>query len=680
MDPSLTALLGIPAAALAGGALAWYFARPARRGLWAPMGAAKEGAAKEGVDRESRARERVAREGPTKAGPTKAGPANTEPANTEPAKTGLGRDDGRAKETDATYPAGDTADLAFHRLVAANVPDVVMRLDSNCARIFVSSACQKVFGWDAATILARPGFDMVHPDDRDSLHATLAALSPLAPASEGSWRGVHRDGRTIWIEAQYRHIAADGGVLAILRDVTRRKLAEERLIDALARADRAAAADPATGLPDRSVFEATAARLLAGGTDLAVLHIAMDWDRGPAQSRAAGGLGGRSAEGQARRHNDPADTAIPREAAARLTRALSREPLVAALADTGFGVLMRVPDGDQGVAAQTRDLLRLLCEPYGQNGETVDATAVVGIATGPRDGACIASLSRKAGLALVRAREAGAASYRFYEPAMGEAAALDRDLRAALPGAIAAGQIVPWFQPIVRLAGGEVAGFEVLARWEHPTLGLLEPASFVPLAEDSGMAGALSRAILRQACLVARAWPQDIVLSINLSPLDLRDTALPGDLAAILAETGFDGTRLEVEIREDGLSLESHATRSVLDGLRIVGVSVALDDFGTGHSGLDLVRELPLDKVKIDGSLVRPLAQGSENNRFFRAIVELSHAMGLEVVAKGIEAGATLDCARILGCTYGQGDWVRPPMPVPDLSPAFDIGGRRPRH
>ena len=607
----------LPASALARRALAWYRARGGR-GYTPP--ATNPAIANQGTDMSAA--------------------ATSEGAEIAPSGT-------------APPVSGRDTDIAFHRLVADDISDVLMRLDDNWGHAFVSLACVDVFGYRVEEILALPALELVHPDDRDGLRQTLSALCPAAPVRGHTWRGVHRDGHIVWIEARYRHIPEDGGAAAILRDVTECRQADERLRDAMGRIERLPATDPVSGLPNEQVFATTVARLLTEDPGLAVLRIAQ-YGR-----RDGTGVGpGTEIVG------------IARDMARRLTAELVREPIVSGFGPAGFAVAMRCADGDPEIAARARDLLRVLGAPFRVHGQNIDAAVAIGIAVGPRDGPGGAALMDAAGLALDRARDVGPGSYRFYEAAMGAAEARRLDLRAALPAAIAAGQIVPWYQPIVRLSGGAVCAVEVLARWIHPELGLLEPAEFVSLAEDIGASGDLLRAVLRRACAAGGAWPTEVGLSVNLSSLDVQDTALPGDLAAILAETGFDGTRLEMEIREEGLNLDSHAAHATMDGLRLLGVSLALDDFGTGHSDLSLLRELPLDKVKVDGCLVRPLARGSENNRFFRAVVQMSHAMGLEVVAKGIETEATLDIAGVLGCTYGQGDWIRPPAPAPDLSPA----------
>jgi len=328
---------------------------------------------------------------------------------------------------------------------------------------------------------------------------------------------------------------------------------------------------------------------------------------------------------------------------------------------------LRIPNGDPGVASCARDLIRTISEPMRFGDMTLDVGATIGITVCPRDGTGAIPMLRNAELAIARAKQAGGGTYRFFEPAMGlaleQAAELKRDLR----GAIRDGQIVPWFQPVMRLENMSLAAYEVLARWEHPRRGILEPPAFLPLAEEAGASADLFEALLSKACEIARDWPAEVGLSFNVSPHELHDESLPDDVARILARTGFDGARLEVEITENALIHDSKVARGVLDGLRALGVSVALDDFGTGFSSLYHLRELPFDKVKIDRSLMRGLADDADSERYVGAIIGLGHALGLELTAEGVEDEASLARLRLLGCTYGQGNVFARPMPAAEL-------------
>jgi EAL domain-containing protein (putative c-di-GMP-specific phosphodiesterase class I) len=259
---------------------------------------------------------------------------------------------------------------------------------------------------------------------------------------------------------------------------------------------------------------------------------------------------------------------------------------------------------------------------------------------------------------------------------MGEALDAETELKHELHNAIATGEIEPYFQPLVRVSDTVVAGFEVLARWVHPRKGVLSPDRFLPLVEELGLSTAMFTAQLERVCMTALAWPPHIRLSLNLSPRELQNKCLPVTVQAILERTGFDGTRLEVEITEDALINDSKVARGVLDGLRALGVTVSLDDFGTGYSSLYHLRELPFDKVKIDKSFMRALDTDAESARYVAAIIGLCHALNLEMTAEGIEDEATLVRLREMGCTYGQGYLFGRPMPAGDACRMLSSSGR----
>jgi EAL domain-containing protein (putative c-di-GMP-specific phosphodiesterase class I) len=303
---------------------------------------------------------------------------------------------------------------------------------------------------------------------------------------------------------------------------------------------------------------------------------------------------------------------------------------------------------------------------------TMSIGASIGIAVARRDGPDVAALMRNAARAAADAKRAGGDTYRFYEPAMGEAEDRAEALKLGLRRAIAERRILPLFQPVVRLDTLALAGQEMLARWEHPAFGLLDSPAFLPLAQEIGAEGEVRNALLRQACEAARDWPEEMMLSVNLSPADLSDGALPSTVAAILRETNFDPTRLEVDVTEQSFLQAPILARANLYALHETGISLALDDFGSGLSSLRLLRDLPFDKVKIDRPLLRGLARNPESDRFVAAVIGLGHALGLQVMAEGIETDAVLERLRVLGCTFGQGSLFQKPRPANTLSP---VGG-----
>jgi PAS domain S-box-containing protein len=237
---------------------------------------------------------------------------------------------------------------------------------------------------------------------------------------------------------------------------------------------------------------------------------------------------------------------------------------------------------------------------------------------------------------------------------------LATDLRRA----IAADEIVPWFQPLVELRTGRLAGFEVLARWRHAVRGLVHPSAFIPVAEQSGLIGALTQRVLSGACRAAAAWPDHLKLSVNLSPLQLSDRALPEQLRTLVEETGFPFRRLIFEVTESVLIGNHVVARSVAQALKALGASLALDDFGTGYANMAQLRALPFDRLKIDASLVRPMCDQREYRQIVASIVGLGHSLGMVTIAEGVERQIEADMLTSLGCDIGQGWLFSPPVPA----------------
>ncbi len=508
-------------------------------------------------------------------------------------------------------------------------PQVVVRLDASGHPVYISPSCRPVFGYGPADMPKCFGADLMH----------FAADTCL--------RVRHRDGRTLAIHAQSHRLPDEQGVVLLLTDVTAHQNAEARLSDARVQLAQRAERDGLTGLANRDCFLAAVERALAGKEEVAVFLVDLD----------------RFRQIHDRLGHDASDSVL-REVAARLTLAMVGEPLVARLGDDDFAVLLRAADGDAPLAARARDLIRMLEPPVPTGTATAKIGASIGIAAGPRDGTHATALLRAADIAMTHARAAGGNTYRFFESHMAHAMERADELRRELPGAIAAGEIVPYFQPLVRIDDTSVVGFEVLARWEHPILGVLPPIDFLSLVEETGQSAAMFGSLLVCACQAARDWPAHIKLSVNISPIELQDETLPDTVRDILESTGFCGDRLEVEITENALIHDAKVARQVLDRLRQLGLSVALDDFGTGFSSLYHLRELPFDKVKIDKVFMRGLVSDPEASRYVAAIVDFGHALGLDLTAEGIEDTETMNRLRELGCTFGQGYLFGKPMPA----------------
>jgi diguanylate cyclase (GGDEF)-like protein len=340
--------------------------------------------------------------------------------------------------------------------------------------------------------------------------------------------------------------------------------------------------------------------------------------------------------------------------AARLSGCLRDDSFAARLGGDEFAVLLEGPDGRDGVAAAARRVLHELSAPILVNGLKLTVGASIGIAMCPEDGRTAADLLQRGDAAMLRAKEDRGA-YKFFDSSIDEElkskAALENDLRAAIPQ----GDIVPYFQPVLRLDDGALAGYEVLARWPHRERGMISPVEFIPVAEEAGLVDAMFWALLAQACAKALNTPGDFMLAVNISPSQVRDQWFPEKVLRTLRETGFPAQRLEIEVTESAMIGDIQRAKSALMSLKNQGVRVALDDFGTGYSSLFLLRALPIDKLKIDRSFVATLTTDRENATIVGALVGLGKALGLQVTAEGVEDEATADMLRAMGCEFAQG-------------------------
>jgi PAS domain S-box-containing protein len=246
---------------------------------------------------------------------------------------------------------------------------------------------------------------------------------------------------------------------------------------------------------------------------------------------------------------------------------------------------------------------------------------------------------------------------------------LQEELRKALK----TDQIVPYFQPLVDLRSGQVVGFEVLARWAHPKMGMVPPDAFIPIAEESGLIGRLMEQVLARACVSALTWPAHLSISINVSPLQLQPSQLAESIRAIADKAGFALNRLIVEITESALIGNCDVARAALEPLKALGVGLALDDFGMGYSNLRHLQAFPFDRLKIDSSFTRDMAATRESRKIVAAIVGLGHSLGLSTVAEGIETRAQADMLVSMGCEIGQGWLFGRAVPAEEVPAVIEI-------
>jgi EAL domain-containing protein (putative c-di-GMP-specific phosphodiesterase class I) len=269
-----------------------------------------------------------------------------------------------------------------------------------------------------------------------------------------------------------------------------------------------------------------------------------------------------------------------------------------------------------------------------------------------------------ADLALYAVKAGARGTFRFYKRFMNEGINDRRQVEMDLREAIEKGELELHYQPIVGLQRNVITGFEALARWRHPIKGLVPPAVFIPVAEDTGLVITLGTWALIEACRTAAKWPDDLKIAVNLSPVQFSGPDLYNTIKSVLAETGLAPHRLELEITERLFIEDSEKTLSTLHRLKQLGVRIAMDDFGTGYSSLSYLRSFPYDKIKVDRTFVSDLAAGTEHVVIVQAVVSIARALGMTTTAEGVETDGQKQFLAALGCDEAQGYLFSAPVPV----------------
>jgi diguanylate cyclase (GGDEF)-like protein len=332
---------------------------------------------------------------------------------------------------------------------------------------------------------------------------------------------------------------------------------------------------------------------------------------------------------------------------------------------TGFGGALEV---ERLVQAIERIQKTIAGTPIVAQGHDLSITASVGVAIYPDDGSDVSELLQAADAALSHAKKQGRNQYQFHTAGMNaralEMLLVERDLRRALEEE----QFVLHYQPKIDLRSGHITGAEALIRWQHPTRGLVGPNQFISLAEERGLIVALGEWVLQEACRQNTAWQQAgmeaLPIAINLSAVHFKQSTLLHSVQQTLQDHGLSADYLELELTESSIMQDAAATIAIMDQLKQVGVVLALDDFGTGYSSLSQLKGLPLDNLKLDQSFVRGLPQDSDDLAICTAVIAMGRALGLKVIAEGVETPAQLAVLRALGCDVGQGYLFARPMPA----------------
>jgi diguanylate cyclase (GGDEF)-like protein len=416
--------------------------------------------------------------------------------------------------------------------------------------------------------------------------------------------------------------------------------------------------DQLTGLPNRRVLSETLDSALAapGSVECAVFLIDLDCFK-PVNDV----------------HGHVVGDAVLIEVAKRISDTVATKGTVARMGGDEFGCVIQYESGSDVPSRIAGQIIRALGEAVLVDGISLKIGSTVGIARSPQDGVLASALLHAADLAMYEGKRQGRGVYRFFDAELDtqlrERSALESDLRLA----VSAGEIIPHFQPIMDLGTDRILGFEALARWIHPTKGLIPPDKFIPIAEDLGFIDEITYAMLRASCAAARDWPPSIWVAVNISPLQLDDPWLASRLLTILAETGIAPGRLIVEITENAIIDDMMKAKQIFSSLQNAGVRIALDDFGKGYSSLYHLRQLRFDHLKIDRSLVRSM-KSPDSAKIVRAVAGLGKSLGMPVTAEGVETSAEADALRKLGCEHAQGFLFGEPLNAADTIAMLKLG------
>ena len=352
-----------------------------------------------------------------------------------------------------------------------------------------------------------------------------------------------------------------------------------------------------------------------------------------------------------------AGDALLREAASRIRAALPPQALLARLGGDEFAVILPfVPSHSEEIERLTEALIADVAQPVHYGDAQIETTISAGISrTEPDQPADTPKLLHMADIAMYHAKRNGRNCFAWFEANMESEQRFRSEIAAGIRRGIPLGEFVPYYEKQIDLESGAIAGFEMLARWNSPKLGMVNPEIFIPVAEDIGLIGELSESLIRQALSDARKWDPSLTLSVNISPVQLRDPWFAQKLLKILVEANFPPSRLEIEVTESCLHENVGLVRSLITSLKNQGITVSLDDFGTGYSSLSQLRSLPFDRIKIDRSFVMSLLDDKDSATIIQSIISLGQGLGLPITAEGIESEAVLEQLRGLGKFKGQG-------------------------
>ena len=544
----------------------------------------------------------------------------------------------------------------FARTIVSSVGEGVVVYDRELRYQVWNRFMEEMTGLKAEQVVGEYALDSF-PHLREYGIDTLLkrALAGERVQSDDTPYRVPQTGRDGWVTAYYTpHIAPGGeiiGVVAVIHDVTERKHAEEQLL-------HNAFHDSLTGLPNRALFLDRLERLIRHvhrHPEYTFAVLFLDLDRFKVVNDSLGhGLG------------DDLLIAI----GVRLEACLREGDSVARLGGDEFAILLDdVKDINEATRVADR-IERELATPFFLRGHEVFTTTSVGIALSSLSYSKPGDLLRDADTAMYRAKSGGRGRYEVFDRAMHLEAVEQLKIETDLRRAAERNELLLHYQPIISLENSELVGFESLVRWQHPRHGLLQPADFIPLAEETGMIVPIGWWVLREACTQMKKWldaypqQQDLTVSVNLSSRQFTQPDLVEQIDSVLRETGCPARALKLEITESVIMHDAPQAASMLHALKARGIGLCIDDFGTGYSSLSYLNSFPIDTLKIDRSFVARVDEDGSSIELIETIVALSRILGMSAVAEGVETPEQLELVRRLGSQYAQGFFFAVPLDV----------------
>ncbi|GBF27284.1 putative signaling protein [bacterium MnTg02] len=559
----------------------------------------------------------------------------------------------------------ETLNLRLARIVEDSINEIYVFDSQTLKFLQVNASACKNLGYTIEELYGLTPVDLKPDYTREAFEDIIA---PLKRGEEDYIRfeTVHRrkDGSHYDVEIILQQIRSENRPVfaAIIEDITERKLAEAEKNRAEARIRHMAHHDTLTGLPNRVLFndrlEQAVIRTRAAGEMVSVLCLDLDHFKEVNDTL-----------GHAR--GDQLLTQV----ASRIKSCISETDTFSRIGGDEFAILQSdiTEPGDAATLAQ--NIVDASSEPYFLDDHEIFVGTSIGIAVCGQSDCDIEpdDLLRNADLALCNTKAEARGTYIFYKEEIDNQLKARKVLESDIRRALKQGQFEVHYQPQVNAIDNSIAGAEALLRWNHPTRGPISPAEFIPLAEETGLIFAISDFVLRSACRDAAAWAR-IKLAVNLSPVQFRRPGVAELVSNVLRETGFPPERLELEITEGALLLDTDATIAALTELKSLGVSIAMDDFGTGYSSLGYLRRFPFDKLKIDRNFIKDLGQSTEANAIVQAVISLAKSLGMRANAEGVESFLQADILRIEGCDELQGFFFGKPMPATEFEALLQSG------